>query len=280
MSWLRDDNLLPHERIVYRSSVVAVGRFRCGAGSRWFRDSGPIANHVFVFPRLHVRLSYSRGPTFIASPNVVTLYNRGQEYSRAAMDRRGDDCDWFAVAPDVLAGAVGGGGDPGRPFSRHSVFASAGAYARARSLVRAATENRHSSIDEDALALLDEILPAMRGTPARSRQTMDRVEAARDLLRRDLDRPLRIRNVAERTGTSVFHLCRIFREATGYSLHAYRQQLRLRASLEKIRRSDDLLETAVSLGFNSHSHFTAAFRKAFGVTPSVWRYGQRPGMTP
>ena len=277
MSWLRDDNLLPQERIVYRSSVVAIGRFRCRADSRSFDHPFPIANHVFVFPRLHVRLSYANGPTFIANPNIVTLYNRGQEYTRMAMDPRGDDCDWFAIAPDILAGA---GNDPEHPFSGHYVSTSARTYAWARAVVRSAVEGRHSSIDENAIALLDEILPAMRSMAPRSSDTMDRVEAAKDLLRRNLDQPLRIRDVAARVGTSVFHLCRIFREVTGYSLHAYRQQLRLRTSLERIHRTGDLLTTAVSLGFNSHSHFTASFRKAFGVTPSVWRYGQMPRMSP
>jgi AraC-like DNA-binding protein len=48
--------------------------------------------------------------------------------------------------------------------------------------------------------------------------------------------------------------------------------LRLRASLEAIaERSLDLTSVALDHGFSSHSHFTAAFRREWGMTPSDWR---------
>jgi AraC-like DNA-binding protein len=37
------------------------------------------------------------------------------------------------------------------------------------------------------------------------------------------------------------------------------------------RPSSDLLEVACRFGFYGHRHFTAAFRSAFGVTPSQFR---------
>jgi AraC-like DNA-binding protein len=38
-----------------------------------------------------------------------------------------------------------------------------------------------------------------------------------------------------------------------------------------IDTSRDLAAIGVDLGFSSHSHFTAAFRACFGVTPSTLR---------
>jgi AraC family transcriptional regulator len=94
----------------------------------------------------------------------------------------------------------------------------------------------------------------------------------------------------------VFHLARVFKARTGFSLHAYRTQLRLRAALERVAprhgagpalrlrsgqaprrgsghggRDVDLIDIALDLGFSSHSHFTEAFRRNFGTTPSAVR---------
>jgi AraC family transcriptional regulator len=73
-------------------------------------------------------------------------------------------------------------------------------------------------------------------------------------------------------GSSVFHLARIFKVRTGFSLHTYRTQLRLRAALERLREPGlDLIDIALDLGFSSHSHFTETFRRSFGKTPSAVR---------
>jgi len=43
--------------------------------------------------------------------------------------------------------------------------------------------------------------------------------------------------------------------------------------------ADDLTSLALDLGFSSHSHFTLAFRRAFGCTPSQFRSTTRHGRT-
>jgi AraC-like DNA-binding protein len=39
--------------------------------------------------------------------------------------------------------------------------------------------------------------------------------------------------------------------------------------------ASDLTALAFDLGFSSHSHFSAAFRRAFGCTPSAFRESMR-----
>ena len=49
-------------------------------------------------------------------------------------------------------------------------------------------------------------------------------------------------------------------------------QLRLREALGRIRDGhDDLAALADELGFSSHSHLSANFRRTFGVAPSSAR---------
>ena len=70
----------------------------------------------------------------------------------------------------------------------------------------------------------------------------------------------------------MYHLARVFKERTGLTLHAYRDQLRLRASLDPVAEGRaDLTELALDLGYSSHSHFTDAFRRAFGAPPRAIR---------
>jgi AraC family transcriptional regulator len=48
-------------------------------------------------------------------------------------------------------------------------------------------------------------------------------------------------------------------------------QLRLARALAELPHTDDLTTLALDVGFSSHSHFSAAFRRAFGMTPSQFR---------
>jgi AraC-like DNA-binding protein len=76
-------------------------------------------------------------------------------------------------------------------------------------------------------------------------------------------------------GTSPYHLCRVFRDCTGLTLHQHRSELRVRAALEMLEATagakPSLSHVAHTLGFSSHSHFVQAMRRHAGVTPGVAR---------
>ena len=98
------------------------------------------------------------------------------------------------------------------------------------------------------------------------------VDQTKELLAARFRERLTMGEIAGAIGVSRFHLSRVFRSSTGFSLHGYRNQLRLRAALERIADSQARLPALASeLGFSSHSHFTAAFRESFGVAPSELR---------
>jgi AraC family transcriptional regulator len=70
---------------------------------------------------------------------------------------------------------------------------------------------------------------------------------------------------------SPYQLCRAFKREFGDTLTAYRNRLRILSSLEAVSAGEDLTTIALALGFSSHSHFTAAFRRVFGTVPSQLR---------
>jgi AraC-like DNA-binding protein len=88
-------------------------------------------------------------------------------------------------------------------------------------------------------------------------------------------RPLRLVEVAGAVGASPAYLTDVFRRIEGVPLHKYLVQLRLSKALIELPHANDLTELALDLGFSSHSHFSAAFRRAFGCTPSAFRTSAR-----
>jgi AraC-like DNA-binding protein len=54
-------------------------------------------------------------------------------------------------------------------------------------------------------------------------------------------------------------------------LYRYHLRLRLARALDLIADREDFAALALDLGFSSHSHFSAAFRQAYGCTPSEFR---------
>jgi AraC family transcriptional regulator len=78
-------------------------------------------------------------------------------------------------------------------------------------------------------------------------------------------------DVADAVGASPAYLTDVFRRCEGISLHRYVTQLRLARSLVELPHTADLTTLALELAFSSHSHFTFAFRRAFGCTPSEYR---------
>jgi len=268
------------DRVVFTSTLVTIGAFRCRRDHPAFAESGAIEHDCFVFPRTAVSIQREHERAFVANPNVVTFYNRGDQFRRAPISADGDRADWFSVRRDVVRDLVAAG-DPsaaGRdaPFTRSHVPSDPRLYLRQRRLHNAVCRGPAPDpllVEEQTIALLRRVVC---GAMARGRaddadaRHADLVEAAKALLSAEFMRPLTLTAIASRLGVSVFHLCRVFQRRTGCTLHEYRHQLRLRWSLEQIvaRPRHALVQCALDAGFSSHSHWGAAFRKAFGVTPT------------
>lgn len=273
------------DRVVFSTDCVTIGAFRCPATHPSFHNSGPIRDDCFVFPRTAVVIAHDRARPFVADPTMITLYNRQQQYERRAVGANGDRCDWFAVSPDVLRGALRDR-DPAaagsvRPIRFMHAPSDAATYLAQRRLFVEASGTAPAgslAVEERVVALLDRVLMLAYGdrqsrqASTRVAQDADLADAAKCWIAPRAARRLTLTAIARAVDCSVFHLCRAFRRATGLTLHAYRDELRLRAGLERLEAGErDLSRLALDLGYSSHSHFTAAFRQRFGTPPSSAR---------
>lgn len=82
--------------------------------------------------------------------------------------------------------------------------------------------------------------------------------------------------IAELCGISTSHMRRLFKETTGMSLGSYVETVRIiRAKALLGEGRLPLKQIAYQLGFANPSAFSAAFRRATGITPKAFRLAHR-----
>jgi AraC-like DNA-binding protein len=275
----------PLDQIIFATESVIAAKFRCSLRDPRFRDSGPTGHCLVTFPRTSVWIRYSGSRSVVADPTVSTIYNPGQEYTRAELSADGDRCEWLAVSPSIAL-AIAESMDPRaqdrpeKPFTRELAPVDARLYLHQR---RFFTELERGDIDpfeaeEKIVALVAAVLRNAYGRPRSNPVSQDEdahrelVQRARAEIARSVTEHVTLDLFASRLGVSVFHLCRIFRERTGTTMHQYRLELRLRLALERLSESHaDLSRVALDLGFSSHSHFSSMLHRYYGKTPTAVR---------
>jgi AraC-like DNA-binding protein len=272
---------------VFKSALVSVGRWRCPADNPYFLDSGPASDALFVFPRQSVWIEHEGKRPFVADANTVTYYNKGQCYRRRELGARGDECDWYTVSMDALAETLSvhepaATDRPDAPFPFTHGPSDRDSYLRQRIVFHHVSNEANPDrlfVEETVLSVLADVTRSAYlhhvvspGGGTRKRHDREAVESAREVIARTFTENLSLSAIASVVGVSVFHLARIFKVRTGFSLHSYRNQLRLRNALDRLQDLDgELIDIALDLGFSSHSHFTDIFRRTFGNTPSAVR---------
>jgi len=82
----------------------------------------------------------------------------------------------------------------------------------------------------------------------------------------------RLVDVGQALGVSPVYVTDVFRQVEGVPFYQYALRKRLERAIRLLPGYQaDLSALALELDFASHSHFTTAFRRAFGCTPAVFR---------
>jgi len=240
-----------------------VGRWRCPPDHPHCLDSGPSSDALFVFPRQGVWIQHGGNRPFVADPNTVTYYNKGQRYRRQPLSEAGDHGEWYAASPEAIAETLAvhepaAVDRPDLPFRFTHGPSDANSYLRQRLVFEHVSREGAPDqlfVEETVLSVSGAVVElayqrhGRSATPRRLRGDVDAVEAARDLISRRYRENLSLSAIAHEVASSVFHLSRVFHARTGFSLHAYRNQLRLRAALERLAERDaDLTGIALDLG--------------------------------
>lgn len=274
----------------FESGILRIGTFYCPPWYTSFGDTGPIGGYLMVFPRTSVYITHDGRSPVVADPNVVMFYNHGQIYRRSKLSEEGDLCDWFSFLPQVVVDAI-------RPFDpavqdhpyTPFVFTHGPSDPQSYLLQRLVIEHLQTEtpanqlfVEETMLTLLHRLVSHVyqlkgkmkppRETAVTRRHHQELVQVVKAVLATQFAEDLTVCHIAQEVYSSPYHLCRIFRQYTGQTIHSYLNQLRLRLSLNYVAQSDiPITDVGIALGYSSHSHFTQAFRQTFGTPPSHFR---------
>ncbi|WP_164895659.1 helix-turn-helix domain-containing protein [Mesorhizobium sp. M7A.F.Ca.MR.176.00.0.0] len=101
-----------------------------------------------------------------------------------------------------------------------------------------------------------------------------------DLMESNLANPIGINELVETSPISRRQVERLFEREMGMSPQKFYLRLRLERALELLRYSAmPIIDVAVATGFISPSHFSKAFRTAFGISPTDCRRVDHPSGT-
>jgi AraC-like DNA-binding protein len=109
-----------------------------------------------------------------------------------------------------------------------------------------------------------------------TRSTLNGIDQARAILLADLEHPPSILELAQQVGLSDRTLRRGFRQLFGTTVIGYLTDKRLEQAERLLREQDHTVaEVARLVGYATSSHFAAAFKRKFGLTPQACWAGKK-----
>jgi AraC-like DNA-binding protein len=266
-----------HVQTLLTTPLVQVRDVVCAGTCRHKGEVERAGRTHLVFPYRGTYVRHVGADEAVADASQVLFFNAGEDY-RISHPNPGGDASLSIAVDDALLrelapAALLAPGEPlrfGQPRLRIDP--------RAQVLVALLRHSLHEDIAEPlegeslALTLVHRALAPRTTHAAGSSQGRQRlVDRAKLVLSRDLARRWTLAEVAAEVGVSAVYLTQAFRQVEGVPLYRYQLRLRLARALDLLRDYEDLAALGTDLGFSSHSHFSAAFQKMYGRTPTEFR---------
>ena len=97
-----------------------------------------------------------------------------------------------------------------------------------------------------------------------------RIKSILDHINKNLNSELSLNELSTEFFLSKFHLCKIFRSATGFTVKEYITYRRIIKATELLRKGISISEVSDIIGFANYSHFITTFKKIIGTTPKQY----------
>lgn len=259
------------------TGTVTVKDVRClGTCRHRSAEECARATHL-VFPYRGLYTRHVGSEQSVADANHVLFFNAGEGYSVSHPVDGGDSSLVLAVSQELLrelapAELLHSHEDPA--FRMQSLRIDPRAQVLVALLRHSLDRGSIEPLEAESLALTLVCRSLGPRTTHETRATQGRrrlVDRVKVLLASDLARQWKLAEIAAEIGGSPVYLTQAFQQVEGVPLHRYHLRLRLARALDGLAHCEDVSALAMDLGFSSHSHFTAAFKQAYGRTPSEFR---------
>lgn len=277
----------------FAGELVALGSVHRDADDPgWGRTCMTAAEEALSFPRRSfvVTPGYRRATPTVLHAGMVSFARPSVEYRRERVDPLGEEGDWLWLRADLRAelGLEPGSGAWNRRLHPSQFLRQRRLHAWARRAAEGAPVTPVDALEVETLALelvsdlrLAESVPEERLSGRCRAQRRIRIQRVIEALAAEPRRRRSTAELAQLAGLSPSHFCVAFRRETGRTVGEVWSSLRLCVALDRLGLGrGDLTDLALELGFSSHAHFTARFRRHFGCTPSVARTRLNAGMAP
>ena len=260
-----------------KTRLVAIRDVQCEGRCRHHSDEESTDTIHMVFPYRGIFVRHLGRDDAVAEANQVLFFNAHEGY-RVSHPVPGGDASLDLVvsepildelSPRRLLREIGG-----IAFRPQRLRIDPRAQALAALLRHSLRTNIAEPLEAESLALTlarRALGPRTAHTPAASAVRQRLVNRTKLVLASDLTRRWTLAEIAAEVGHSPVYLTQIFQQVEGMPLYRYQTQLRLARSLDLLSRYDDLTSLSLDLGFYSHSHFSTAFKQAYGRSPSAFR---------
>jgi AraC-like DNA-binding protein len=277
-------------QVLFRSPLAGVTDFRCSrVEPKRLLDEEAMGRPVVLFPRRGTFFRHGPEHARFVDPNDVIFFNPREPFRISYPGSAGDDSTMFSIEPVVLREILAAHGSPLADaaevrFPVQQTLSSPDLFLAHERLFREACGGAGVlPIEEGVLRLVGQVVAGTStgSSPRPGRVRAQTLRAHREcaenvkaILAARFREQLTLSDLSRAAGASPYHLCRLFTREVGTSVHRYLNRLRLRDALRRLPDiGDNIVELALDLGYSSHSHFTDAFRREFGMTPTAFRAG-------
>jgi AraC-like DNA-binding protein len=268
---------------LFESPDLFFAELSCPPDDPEWGEDNQVIRPIVALPATPVWQSNDGAARQLVNQNNVVYHHPGSEYRRERFRDVGYRCLFFFPGTSLLREVVAEIDGAAAESTVNRLPASGPLDGRTFGLSRLVAGCLRSGL-ADPLAAREVLYEVLRGAVRASRVWASRingasaatrrarrevVEEAKEVLTSRMAERISLDDLASGLYVSPYHLARLFRAATGFSVHGYLVHLRLRTGLDRMQRLPcEIGEMGLTLGYKSHSHFTDSFRRAFGLTPS------------
>src|SRR5690348_13206173 len=260
-----------------KTPIVTIRDISCQGNCRHQSTEESATQTELVFPYRGVYVRHLGSGQAVAEANQVLFFNATEGY-RVSHPVPGGDASMTLIVSEAQLRELAPGTllrDTGTlEFRQQRLRIDARAQALVALLRHSLRQNIAEPLEAESLALtlvqraLGPRTTHTAGATAGRQRLVDRTKL---VLTSDLARRWTLAEIAAEVRCSPVYLTQVFQQVEGMPLYRYQLRLRLARSLDLLAHYDDLTTLSLDLGFSSHSHFSAAFREAYGRSPSEFR---------
>lgn len=104
------------------------------------------------------------------------------------------------------------------------------------------------------------------------KEILEKMYAVRDIISKNLNESYSLQDLAQKVGTNEYTLKHEFKELFGNTVFGFWNELKMDTALKLLMEKEkSIADISETIGYKNPQHFSTAFKRKFGVTPSGYQ---------